>query len=471
LHSKNKSTIALVFIVALAASLFSSAAFFLLSAQGQPTSSLPSSSSSSSSLLNSTYISQSLGTPLVIANNQTGVISAILIRQSPTVTEPGGIIDNNFTLMNTVVEFTVPSNQTTDNQTVFATGFFSLLENETNLVVQKVVSYNWTVLDLAPYSVQDTPKLQFLHWATMGNLTTIVSDIKSIAGNTTITGNSTTTTSGTMPTTAPQTTLNGTYIANALNGTLVNGTALVDVMLPRMDVNITSALFPGINLSEFASMGSMIEFMSMPNATTATGTSTTTGNNTTVMVMGEFALKESEINAVEKVFGNLTAYPLITNVTITAIHDHFLEETPKMVFMHFEITGDQNQTIQLLNQAINQTSMFGNMTTTTTTTPNISTPSATPTTTPNTGTSSGTGTGTENGTTGTGAGQSPTPNCTGSTSTALPGTSSTTTLSMSSSLPEFPAAILTLAVVLLASAVAAVFAYKRRSPAPTSLKD
>ncbi len=77
--------------------------------------------------------------------------------------------------MNTIIEFKLVPNS---NQTVLAMGTFSLLESEVNPVLQKIVSYNWTVGNLNPYMVGDTPKLQFLQWSTQGNLTTILSNLK-----------------------------------------------------------------------------------------------------------------------------------------------------------------------------------------------------------------------------------------------------------------------------------------------------
>jgi hypothetical protein len=370
-HYKNKTmAFALIFIIATASALFSTATIYFITAQGQttpptatPTTNMnttptptvnatpTNTTTMTTTTLNISNISQALGTPIVVYNNQTGIVTAILVRQAPIITEPGGIVDNNFTLMNSVVEFmAVPG--ATSNQTVYARGFFGLLENETNTAIHQAVAFNMTILNLHPFSLQDTPKLQFLHWQTTGSLNTILANIKNIVGNTSI---------GTTQPMTYQTALNVSYLASSLNGSAMNG-SVVNVAIFRHDGNITApSSFTGtgnttITLNGFATMGTLFEFMSLqPNAT---GANATSGN---VMVMGDFALKETEVNAVEHVLMNSTAHPLV-NVTITSLHDHMLMETPKMAFLHFESMGDLNQTITMLNAAINQTSTRGNST-------------------------------------------------------------------------------------------------------------
>ncbi len=357
---------ALIFIIATASALFSTAYFITAQGQTTPPTATPATNMTSTptptinttsmttTTININSISQALGTPIVVYNNQTGVVTAILVRQSPIITEPGGIVDNNFTLMNSVVEFmAVPG--ATSNQTVYARGFFGLLENETNTAIHQAVAYNMTILNLHPFSLQDTPKLQFLHWQTTGNINTVLANIKNIVGNTSI---------GTTQPITYQTALNVSYLASSLNGSAMNG-SVVNVAIFRHDGNITApGNFTGtgnttITLNGFATMGTLFEFMSLqPNSSMVNATS---GN---VMVMGDFALKETEVNAVEHVLMNSTEYPLV-NVTITSMHDHMLMETPKMVFLHFESMGDLNQTITMLNAALNQTSTRGNSTATT----------------------------------------------------------------------------------------------------------
>jgi hypothetical protein len=53
----------------------------------------------------------------------------------------------------------------------------------------------------------------------------------------------------------------------------------------------------------------------------------------TIMLMGEIAVLETELIELQKIFAK-------HNVTLTAIHNHFIRERPKIVFIHFQAMGD-----------------------------------------------------------------------------------------------------------------------------------
>jgi hypothetical protein len=269
--------------------------------------------------------------------------------------------------------------------------------------------------------VGDSPKLQFLQWQAVGNLSTILAGINSLTALTTITKMNTTT----VPT---QTALNATYIGSRLNGTVVNG-PVVDVVIPRMDGNITATVNgTGVSnttivLNTFVSMSSSFEFMAMPlttnvtssgnatssnvtstptpnatstpspsptpssnatitsnaTSTNATSTNTTSGGATSgrVMVMGDFALKSNEVDKVLAVLAAGTSVLQGVNISVTAIHNHMLMETPKITFVHFEAMGDLNQIITVINTALAQTTIRGNTTSTATGSNTTSTSNAT----------------------------------------------------------------------------------------------
>jgi Domain of Unknown Function (DUF1259) len=95
------------------------------------------------------------------------------------------------------------------------------------------------------------------------------------------------------------------------------------------------------------------EFQGMTNAS-SNGTTTTNGaaNNTgTVVAFGEFALSDPEVVPVQKV---LNKY----NWTITTIHNHMLDESPKLLFLHWTVTGDPEEIVQQAKEAIMQTSSY-----------------------------------------------------------------------------------------------------------------
>jgi hypothetical protein len=124
-----------------------------------------------------------------------------------------------------------------------------------------------------------------------------------------------------------------------------------DVVVVRQAPQITGD--NGVNLNQFTLMNSVLEFVVMPaNATTSSGNSTTTSASEQVYVMGDFALLETEMNDVLSVVKE-NAW------TVTGIHNHMINETPKTTFMHWEAQGDINEIVDQANQAFAETSIKG----------------------------------------------------------------------------------------------------------------
>ena len=123
-----------------------------------------------------------------------------------------------------------------------------------------------------------------------------------------------------------------------------------DVVVVRQAPQVTG--HNGLNLNQFTLMNSVLEFLVMPaNATTSSGNSTTTASEQ-VYVMGDFALLETEMNDVLSVVKE-NAW------TVTGIHNHMINETPKTTFMHWEAQGIINEIVDQANEAFNETSIKG----------------------------------------------------------------------------------------------------------------
>jgi hypothetical protein len=171
-----------------------------------------------------------------------------------------------------------------------------------------------------------------------------------IGDNETLTGSSTNLTSS-----AALITDNGTLdcqaIATQLGGIGVPSGNVCDVVVVRQAPQITG--HNGLNLNQFTLMNSVIEFLVMPaNATTSSGNSTTTSASGQVYVMGDFALLETEMNDVLSVVKE-------NGWTVTGIHNHMINETPKTTFMHWEAHGNINDIVGQANEALNETSIKG----------------------------------------------------------------------------------------------------------------
>jgi hypothetical protein len=136
----------------------------------------------------------------------------------------------------------------------------------------------------------------------------------------------------------------------------------------------------GMVMNNFSGMGHYIELIpaaqilnetqafgggstTAANASTANGTAQTTGanntsaqnNNNTVVAFGEFALIDPEVVPVNEV---LDKY----NWTVTTIHNHMLDESPKLLFMHWTVTGNPDEIVQQAREAIMQTSSYATVT-------------------------------------------------------------------------------------------------------------
>jgi hypothetical protein len=145
-------------------------------------------------------------------------------------------------------------------------------------------------------------------------------------------------------------TLDCQAIATELGGIGMPSGNVCDVVVVRQAPQVTG--HNGLNLNQFTLMNSVLEFLIMP----ANATTTSSGNSTTaseqVYVMGDFALLETEMNDVLSVVKE-NAW------TVTGIHNHMINETPKTTFMHWEVQGNINEIVDQANEAFNETSIKG----------------------------------------------------------------------------------------------------------------
>ena len=145
-------------------------------------------------------------------------------------------------------------------------------------------------------------------------------------------------------------TLDCQAIATELGGIGVPSGNVCDVVVVRQTPQVTG--HNGLNLNQFTLMNSVLEFLVMSaNATTSSGNSTTTASEQ-VYVMGDFALLETEMNDVLSVVKE-NAW------TVTGIHNHMINETPKTTFMHWEAQGNINEIVDQANEAFTETSIKG----------------------------------------------------------------------------------------------------------------
>lgn len=126
------------------------------------------------------------------------VCDVVVVRQAPQVTGHNGLNLNQFTLMNSVLEFLVmPSNATTSSgnstttsasEQVYVMGDFALLETEMNDVLSVVKENAWTVTGIHNHMINEMPKTTFMHWEAQGNINEIVDQANQAFAETSIKG-------------------------------------------------------------------------------------------------------------------------------------------------------------------------------------------------------------------------------------------------------------------------------------------
>jgi hypothetical protein len=126
------------------------------------------------------------------------VCDVVVVRQAPQVTGHNGLNLNQFTLMNSVLEFLVmPANATTSSgnstttsasEQVYVMGDFALLETEMNDVLSVVKENAWTVTGIHNHMINEMPKTTFMHWEAQGNINEIVDQANQAFAETSIKG-------------------------------------------------------------------------------------------------------------------------------------------------------------------------------------------------------------------------------------------------------------------------------------------
>lgn len=178
-------------------------------------------------------------------------------------------------------------------------------------------------------------------------------------------------------------------LAAVMEGKAAPDHDLCDVIVYRQAPPIVRS--DGIVLNNFSGIGHYVEFVpAIVNETGIFAASTLEGqqqqssggnmttNTTTTMMMpefsndnlavafGEFALLDEEVVPVREVMQKY-------NWTETALHHHLLDESPKILFLHWSVTGTPNELIQQAREIASVTSTYNQTTTSAT---GISTPSS-----------------------------------------------------------------------------------------------
>jgi hypothetical protein len=148
-----------------------------------------------------------------------------------------------------------------------------------------------------------------------------------------------------LPANAPE---NCASLASVVSGKGIPDYNLCDVVVYRQAPAITRNDW--LVLNNFSGIGHYIEFMPAVLNNTGAFQANTTNQNMSA-AFGEWALLDSEVVPVQNVMQKY-------NWTQTALHHHMLNESPKILFLHWSVTGNANELINQAKEIMMQTSTY-----------------------------------------------------------------------------------------------------------------
>ena len=152
-------------------------------------------------------------------------------------------------------------------------------------------------------------------------------------------------------------------LASVVKGKALPDYNLCDIVVYRQAPPIVRN--DGIVLNNFSGLGHYIEMVpAVVNNTGVFNSKGTPSNQTSTspqkqdnlkVAFGEWSVIDEEVVPVQKVMQKY-------NWTQTALHHHMLNESPKILFLHWSVTGDANELIKQAKEIIMQTSTYQNLT-------------------------------------------------------------------------------------------------------------
>ena len=146
-------------------------------------------------------------------------------------------------------------------------------------------------------------------------------------------------------------------LASVVKGKAVPDYNLCDIVIYRQALPIVRN--DGMVMNNFSGIGHYIEMV--PAVTNDTGqfastsASNSTQQNNQKVAFGEWALIDPEVVPVQQIMQKY-------NWTQTALHHHLLNESPKILFLHWSVTGDADELIKQAKEIIMQTATYQNLT-------------------------------------------------------------------------------------------------------------
>jgi hypothetical protein len=148
-----------------------------------------------SNILDCKVLSSQISKSAVPINNPNkDVCDTIVLRTNPLIMGPNGTVLNKFLVINSIIE-TMPapsnlsssagsnSNTNASNPMVVVMGEFALLQNELKPALMSLSKANMNVTAVHNHPILEKPPMIFVHWNTMGNLDTVMSQVKNVVAD------------------------------------------------------------------------------------------------------------------------------------------------------------------------------------------------------------------------------------------------------------------------------------------------
>ena len=146
-------------------------------------------------------------------------------------------------------------------------------------------------------------------------------------------------------------------LASVVKGKAMPDYNLCDIVVYRQAPPIVRN--DGMVMNNFSGIGHYIEMVpAVINDTgqfASTSASNSTQQNNQKVAFGEWAVIDPEVVPVQQIMQKY-------NWTQTALHHHLLNESPKILFLHWSVTEDADELIKQAKEIIMQTATYQNLT-------------------------------------------------------------------------------------------------------------
>lgn len=202
-------------------------------------------------------------------------------------------------------------------------GDLVLLESETNPVISKLMEYGIDTVALHNHLIYETPRIFYVHFMGHGNEVDMAKGLKEALAITATPLKSSPASTATKPDVAKK-------IEEVLGyqGTMKDG--VLNVNVPRKDVHVKRK---GTEIPGNMGMNIPLNFQ-------------LDGNKTAIN--GDFMLLAGEVTPVMKALRE-------NGIEVASLHNHMLDEEPRLFFMHFWAYGDASTLAKGLKAALDQT--------------------------------------------------------------------------------------------------------------------